>query len=311
MALLDLAVGLLFLVAGAELAVRGALGLARHWGWPSWLTGLLLLALGTSLPELFVSSMAAPHHPELAFGNVFGSNVFNVGGVLGVALVLAGRRGLPASGWRGPGAIGLLVASVVAAAALWPGGRIAPWLGAMLLLSYLVVVRNALRGGRLHAQANAATREIEPNPVLKGLLMLAGFALLAWASSRFLDGALALAARLGWSDGFAGYLIAAVGTSAPELFTSLRAIRHGHAEAVYGNVLGSNVFNLLVVGGAASLLASVPVAAGTVRPQALANLAAAILLLALAPAARSGRFAAPLGWLLIAGYLLATWRMEA
>ncbi len=307
-AVLNLVIGLLGLVAGAELSVRGALGLARHWGWPSWLTGLLLLALGTSLPELFVSGMAAPEHPELSFGNIFGSNAFNVGLVFGFGLLMVGRKGLPAAGWRGPGAIALVAASILAAWALGEGGQPPIWLGVVLLAGYGFVVRNALRGGRL--ETAGVEREIEPNPGLKAVVMIAGFALLAWASNRFLSGALVVAADFGWSDGFAGYLIAAIGTSAPELFTSVQAIRKGHSEAVYGNVLGSNVFNLLVVGGVSSVLAGAPLAAATVQPQLWANLAATAALLALAPFARAGRGGRATGAGLVVVYLVGTWLVQ-
>jgi cation:H+ antiporter len=302
-AVLNLVLGLLGLVLGAELAVRGALGLARHWGWPAWLTGLLLLAMGTSLPELFVSGLAAPEHPALGFGNVFGSNAFNVGMVFGIGLLLAGPRGLPAAGWRGPGALGLLVASAVAFLALWKGGQPPLWFGVYLLGSYVLVVRNALRGGL--AETAGKEREVEHRPVLKGLVMLAGFAVLAWSSTTFLDGALELAAGFGWSEGFAGYLIAAIGTSAPELFTSAQAVRHGHREAVYGNMLGSNVFNLLVVGGAVTLLAGGPVRAEVVQPQLVVNLLTTLLLLGLAPFARSGKGCRAAGAVLLAFYLVS------
>jgi len=307
-AVLNLVIGLLGLVAGAELAVRGALGLARHWGWPSWLTGLLLLALGTSLPELFVSGLAAPEHPELSYGNIFGSNAFNVGLVFGFGLFLVGAKGLPAAGWRGPGAIGLLVASVVVAFALGEGGMPPRWLGVALLVGYAAVVRNALVGGRL--ETADLEKEVEPNPGLKGFLMIGGFALLAWASNRFLAGALVIADDLGWSDGFAGYLIAAIGTSAPELFTCFQAVRHGHPEAVYGNVLGSNVFNLLIVGGAVTLLAGAPVDAATVQPQLVVNLVATVLLLGLAPVARAGKGARAAGLGLIGAYLIGSWVVQ-
>ncbi len=309
MAVLNLVIGLLGLVAGAELAVRGALGLARHWGWPSWLTGLLLLALGTSLPELFVSGLAAPEHPELSYGNIFGSNAFNVGLVFGIGMALVGRKGLPAAGWRGPGAIGLLLCSVLVLVVLRGGGEAPKWLGLALLAGYATIVRNALRGGWI--ETADLEREVEPNPGLKGVVMIAGFALLAWASNRFLAGALVVADDLGWSDGFAGYLIAAIGTSAPELFTSFQAVRHGHPEAVYGNVLGSNVFNLLIVGGAVTLLAGAPVAGATVDPQLVVNLTATILLLLLAPLARSGQGCRAAGLGLVGAYLLGTWLVQS
>ncbi|RMH02615.1 MAG: sodium:calcium antiporter [Planctomycetota bacterium] len=308
MAALYLLLGLAGLIAGAELALRGALGLARHWHWPSWLTGLLLLALGTSLPELFVSGFAAPSYPALGLGNVLGSNAFNVGLVFGSGLLVRGRRGLPSAGLSGPGAGALLAASALALFVLGSGGRPPIWFGILLLLAYGGVVRRALRNGRLDAEERE--REIEPSPGLKAVLMLVGFAVLAGASRLFLAGALGLAGILGWSEGFAGYLIAAAGTSAPELVTSLLALRKGHPEAIYGNVLGSNVFNLLVVGGTVCLAAGAEVPGEVVRPQLWANLAATALFFLLAPVGRNGRGTRPAGAALVAAWLLGAWLLQ-
>jgi len=281
--------GLAGLLAGAELAVRGSMALAGRWGWPAWMSGFLLLALGTSLPEFFVSLTAAPQHPDLALGNVLGSNAFNVFLVLGLLLAVRGREGVP-SGGLSTAAVGLFAGlAILAGAALgWERGPAPPFLGGLLLAGFAASLALGL------ARRPLAVLETRPGPSRArrpGLgrdaaVALAGFVLLAAASRLFVSGALGLAGRLGWSEGFAGYLVTAVGTSAPELLTSLRAARLGYVDAVLGNLLGSNLFNFLFVGGLVLLVARVPVDSQGLRPQLLANLLSALVLLPPVLAAR-------------------------
>jgi len=116
---------------------------------------------------------------------------------------------------------------------------------------------------------------------------------------------------MGWGTGFAGFVIAAAGTSAPEFFTSVQAIRKGHAGAVFGNVLGSNAFNLLLVGGTTAFLAEVPIDPAAIRPQLWVNLVAcsvlALPLLIRRPGGRRTKTGVTSGFVLMAGYLVAAW----
>jgi len=300
---LNLLLGLVGLVAGAELAVHGALGLARHWRWPTWLCGLLLLALGTSLPEFFVSLQAVAEHPALSFGNVFGSNAFNAGVVLAMGLLLVRRRGLPVQGFREAGLLTLLGVSILTAYLFGRGSLPSPLWGLAYLAAYPLVLRGAIHRA---ADDTGEGFEIEPNPVLKAALMITGFVLLALASNRFLEGSLAVAAHFGWSDGIAGFLIAAIGTSAPELFTTMSALRRGRREAVLGNVLGSNLFNLLVVGGTITLLAGRGASAEMqLARHAWMNLGASLLLLVAALLGKRPRAAVVLAVLFLGAYLAA------
>ncbi|KAA3605025.1 MAG: sodium:calcium antiporter [Planctomycetota bacterium] len=316
MGILYLLLGLVGLLAGAELAVKGALGLAKHWRWPSWLTGLVLLALGTSLPEFFVSAVAAPDHPALALGNIFGSNAFNSAVVVGAVLLIHPRVGgqLQASSW----ATGLPL-FLGAGGAFWCfGGTEIPWqAGPLLLLAYVWMVAVSFRAGKLPVEEEDMLPEAESAapqspPSWNAWLMVAGFAILALASEAFKKGALDVAAWMGWQEGFTGYLVAAVGTSAPELFTSLRAVRHGHPGAVLGNVFGSNAFNLLIVGGSAALLARESLPPGGLGPMLWVNAVACLLPVLPIYGARLGRrsliWSQGLGLFMLAGYLAsAAW----
>lgn len=306
MDLLYLFLGLVGLLVGAEMAVGGSLGLAKVWGWPSWVAGVILLALGTSLPEFFVAVASAPEYPGLALGTVFGSNAINVGGVLGLMLVLQRSDGIPMRDARPATLIALLLGSALAFGA-FHDAEIHRFASVGLLVLFVVVLWTSLKGGAASDGAGASESssngarsdasqseqdrvdlaeyvvgdgsEAAPAPIWRSaLLAISGFALLAVASKGFMIGALSLAEILGWGAGFAGFLIAALGTSAPELFTSVQAMRKGHSGAVFGNVLGSNAFNLLLVGGTTGILARAPIDPAEIQPQLWINLAACAVL---------------------------------
>jgi cation:H+ antiporter len=331
--LLYLFLGLLGLLVGAEMAVGGSLGLAKVWGWPSWVAGVILLALGTSLPEFFVAIASAPEHPGLALGTVFGSNAINVGGVLGLMLVLQRSDGIPMRDARPATLIALLLGSALAFGA-FADAEIDQWASVGLLMLFVAVLWSSLKGGASRP-IDGSSASIEdassddgrvdlaefvvgegseeaPAPIWRSaLLAISGFAMLAVASKGFLIGALGLAEMLGWGAGFAGFLIAAAGTSAPELFTSVQAMRKGHAGAVFGNVLGSNAFNLLLVGGTTGVLARAPIDPIEIQPQLWVNLAAcAVLALPMIVPRQEGRRTKTGVWggvLLLAGYVAAAY----
>ncbi|MCH2100642.1 MAG: hypothetical protein MK209_01775 [Planctomycetes bacterium] len=319
MDLLYLFLGLGGLLVGAEMAVGGSLGLAKRFGWPSWVAGVVLLALGTSLPEFFVALASAPQHPGLALGTVFGSNAINVGGVLGLMLVLQRKGGIPLADARPEILFALLAGSGLAFIAFGQAEINVVASGLLLGLFGLVLGSSLCVGTASAPEENpddkldlASKGEEEPIPLLRSsLLALAGFAMLALASNWFLRGALNLADLLGWDTGFAGFMIAAAGTSAPEFFTSIQAMRKGHVGAVFGNVLGSNAFNLLLVGGTAGVLAEVTIDAIEIYPQLWVNLAAsAVLALPLFIRREGGRrtkIGVAAGFLLIGGWMVAAY----
>jgi cation:H+ antiporter len=314
MDILYLLLGLGGLLLGAELAVNGSLVLARRWGWPSWVTGVILLALGTSLPELFVSGASAPTHPDLALGAIFGSNAINVGGVLGLMLVLQAKGGIPL---RQTSMLALIMLALGSVVSFWAftSVEIAGWVGPVFLLMYLALIALSLLAGSSgpsqgEAKAGAPSSGWSTLP-RAFLVTAAGFALLAFASGWFLEGALGIAQTLGWEAGFAGFLIAAAGTSAPEFFTSYKSMRKGYVGAVFGNVLGSNAFNLLVVGGVVALRANAPLDPAKVTPQVWVNLVACLVLLLPAIFRREGGRRTQTGviggMLLIAAYLASAY----
>ncbi len=308
MALLYLLLGLGGLLVGAEMAVHGSLALARRWNWPAWVAGVILLALGTSLPELFVAIASAQEHPGLAFGTVMGSNAINVGGVLGLMLILQTAGGIPmrsASRWI----LGALLGGSLLCLVLFQGGEVHAWVGVVLVTLYAAVLALSLaRGGGNGDDPVPAGMSLSAAWTFTGV----GFVLLAFGSNWFLRGALGAADALGWGDGFTGYLIAAAGTSAPELFTSIQAMRRGQAGAVFGNVLGSNAFNLLLVGGVSSMLAAGrSLDSAVLQPQLVVNLIASVALcLPLVIPRREGRrtrLGVLAGVLMVSAYVASAW----
>lgn len=308
--LLYLFLGLAGLLVGAEVAVSGSLGLAKRWGWPTWVAGAILLALGTSLPEFFVALASAPQQPALALGAVFGSNAINVGGVLGLMLVFQTSKGIPIREASPLTLMALMLGSVVAFAVF--SAEVVPAWGAAALLGLFVVVlaSSVLFRGSDDEGLDDSDAKASNLWLLLGQAA-GGFTLLAFASDWFLTGALALADMMNWGAGFAGFVIAAAGTSAPELFTSLQAVRKGVAGAVFGNILGSNAFNLLLVGGTIAFLAEAPLDPEALRAQLWVNLGAcAVLVLPMLIRRKEGRRTKTgvLGGITLLGaYLVAAW----
>ena len=268
--------GLFGLLLGADMAVGGCMRLARRWNLPPWVTGMLLLALGTSLPEFFVGLSASAEHPGLALGTVFGSNAVNVGGVFALMLIFA-KKGIPL---RAAGLSTLLALVTGSGLAFWAFSAPTPSViaSSALLGLFAFVIWATLRDGRRRKNADPVSSLKESFPTSL-LLAMGGFALLAFSSTFFINGALGFAELFGWREGFVGYVIVALGTSAPEMFTSIGAIRRGHPGVVFGNILGSNTFNLLMVGGTVGLMAGAPIDVVSVQPQLWVNLVASLVLL--------------------------------
>jgi cation:H+ antiporter len=278
--LLQFIFGLAFLVIGAELLVRSASAIALSFGIAPVVIGLTVVAVGTSSPELAISiTSALEGKGEIALGNVVGSNIANVLLILGLSAVivpLAVNRQLV----RLDVPIMIGVSFVVVAIAYGVGsfGRIT---GALLLVGFCVYVFVLLRLSRRQiAEARAAgaasaaleaeteaheaeglpTGRDKPRPLwVHGLILIAGLGVMIFGSNWLVDSASEIARRLGLSELVIGLTIVAVGTSAPELATSLVAALRGQRDIAVGNVVGSNIANLLLVLGATALVSPLPV----------------------------------------------------
>lgn len=253
--------GILLVIVGASLLVRGAADLAVALGTPPLLIGLTIVAFGTSSPELVVSVQAAlAGEAEIALGNVVGSNIFNVLFILGLSALVAPlmvsaqvvRRDVPI----------MIGVSVLALVLTW-NGRIGPTEGVLLMVGIVVYTAVQVRLGLRDRSRNGRVAAMDPGrpPAANGSLLgnlaliVVGLVVL-WIGSRWLvDGAIEIAQRLGVSQLVIGLTIVAAGTSLPEAATSVAASLRGERDIAVGNVVGSNIFNILFVLGAAAIAA--------------------------------------------------------
>ncbi|MBK8980390.1 MAG: calcium/sodium antiporter [Planctomycetes bacterium] len=261
-----IALGLATLIAAADLLVRGSVWCALALGLSPMLVGLTLVAFGTSAPELVVSVTAAlDGKPGFATGAVFGSNIANIGLIVGLSALLSPIRHAPRSAKFEVRY--LLLTAVLGFVPLLAGTPVLRSHGIALLGLLVVFTLLLIR----REQRHRAARRADPTPAvpaqirrgpLAALLHVAfvavGLVGLKFGGEWLVVGATGVARELGMSEVVIGMTIIAVGTSLPELATSLIAARKGHGEIALGNVLGSNVFNLCMVLGATAVISPVP-----------------------------------------------------
>ena len=258
--------GLVVLLFGGDMLVRSAVSLARRLDIPPLVIGLTVVALGTSMPELVVSVDAVLSGvPTIAIGNVVGSNIANVLLVLGLPAILYPITVEP-DGMRRDGSL-MLAATVLFIAFCW-GDSIGRWQGLILVVMLAAALGYSYRQAtRKEASAEGPEFNLEmegfeskPHKLWIDIgLIVVSCAGLVLGAGWLIDGAVGVARSLGVSEAVIGLTLVALGTSLPELATSLvAAIRH-HGEVAMGNVLGSNMFNLLGIMGVAAMVAPEPV----------------------------------------------------
>lgn len=262
-------VGLVLLVWSAERFVDGAAATSQRLGVPPLLVGMLVIGFGTSAPELMVSVLAASQgNPGLALGNAYGSNIANIGLILGLVALISPltvhsgvvRRELPV----------LVVVTLLSALLMW-GGVIGRLEGTLLLLLLAAFIGGSIiLSRRVNAEKGSDTLAIEteeslavyPMSLNRGLIWIAiGLVVLVISSRILVWGAVAIAEGFGVSDLIIGLTVVAVGTSLPELASSISALRRREHDLVLGNVIGSNLFNTLGVVGLAAVITPIQVGA--------------------------------------------------
>jgi len=271
--------GLIMLVLGGESLIGGATRLARRLGMPPLLIGLTIVAFGTSLPELFVSVTAAVKgFPDIMIGNVVGSNIANVGLILGFCSLLA-PLSLPMREVR----IELLLVTAGSTGLMLCAGygtfpRPVALIFVLVLISYTAL--SVVSQQNNSRDARAANREERSRiPFVLPLLMVGtGLFFLATGSDIFIRGAVSLARYFGISELVIGLTLAAIGTSLPELASSVAALRHGESGLLIGNVIGSNMFNLFMVLGLTGLIKPFPLSAGLLQRDLPVMLAFTVIL---------------------------------
>lgn len=252
-------VGVVLVLWGADRLTEGAVSVAERLRVPQIVIGLTIVALGTSMPELCVSVVSAlKGTPDLAVGNVVGSNIFNALLIVGVAALVAPMTILRSTVFKDVPCA--LVASVVLLMMCQNDWVITRLDGAILFVFFLVFMRLTIKGATSAQPAPQAAEEKEASakqPMkgwLAGLWMVVGLAALIGGSNLFVGGATEVARALNVSDAVIGLTIVAGGTSLPELATSVVAAKKGNSGIAIGNVLGSNVLNILFILGLTGMI---------------------------------------------------------
>lgn len=291
--------GLALLIAGGDLLVRGAVQVASRLGVSPLVVGLTLVGFGTSTPELVTSVQAALiGAPGIAFGNIVGSNIANVLLIVGASAILYPIM-VTSSALRRDGVVMVTVAAVFAAlAAVMPMER---WLGAAFLLALAIYVYVAIRQERQSQtitdhgavyDKSVALQAADPGtapainrkgPVLRPILIaLGGLVLVVLGGTFLVDGAVTIAQSFGISETVIGLTIVAVGTSLPEFVTSVLAAIRRQSDIAFGNIVGSNIYNILGIGGATALIAPGEVPAEIAGFDNLVMIGVSVLLVAFA-----------------------------
>lgn len=315
---LMIAAGLAGLFFGGEWLVKGSSRLARSFGISALIIGLTIVAIGTSMPELIVSTDAALRgSSDISVGNVIGSNIANIGLILGIAGLISPmvvktslvRREIP-----------IMVGVTLLLLLLVGDGTISQGDGLLLLVGMVAFISLLIYAEQRASQAEQALeagveaeleREIDGEVTPKqrpreALRVVLGIALLVVGARLTVDGAVALARGIGVSELVIGITLVAVGTSLPELATSVVAAFRGEADISIGNVVGSNIANILLILGVTSVISPVSVAPQIIRLDIWVALGFALVLFPFALNQKLTRWEAGVLLAVYVGYILVT-----
>lgn len=247
--------GLVLLCLGGDLLVRGAESMAIRLGMTPLVIGLTVVALGTSSPELFISVEAALKGlDEVAIGNVVGSNIANLTLVLGLAAWVYPIR-VETQVMKKDAPV-LIACSLALCIMLYASGTLTRSLGLSMVVVLVVYIVACIRSGKSRDIDHRDSQDKSPNSFLLSLLLVAaGLVMLIYGADFFIDGAVQLARILGVSDAIISLTLVALGTSLPEIASTLVASIKGRGDLAIGNAVGSSIFNILAILGLASLIA--------------------------------------------------------
>lgn len=295
-----LALGFAMLAKGADWFVEGAAGIAMRFGIPQLVIGLTIVAMGTSAPEAAVSIAAAVKgNADITIGNIVGSNILNILVILGLAASI-----VPIAVARSTVRIEIPFMIAVTALLFYQGrdGSISLADGGVLMVAFAAYMMYLYT---MAMKSNVDSDLEEPGLPLGRCLLgaVGGLALIIAGSNVTVGAATSIATYAGLSERFIGLTIVALGTSLPELFTSVAAARRGNADIAIGNIVGSNIFNILFVVGLSSLIIDIPFASAFNFDTYVALGAAVLLLLCVLRTQRLQRWAGALMLVCYAVYL--------
>ncbi len=244
--------GFFTLIYGGNVLTGGAAAISLNMKVAPIVVGLTVVSITTSMPEMATSLISAKDNPGIALGNILGSNIANIGLVLGVAAMIAPlkvekrmiRRDVP-----------IMIGGTFLFTGFALDGRLHPFEGAVMLLLTLVYLVYIVRSNKVQTATRKVTVTAEKSQKSTPtalICILIGGALLMLGADLLVGSSVEIATRMGASELFIGLTIVAIGTSLPELATSVAAVRAGHGDLCAGNIIGSNLFNVLLIGGAVS-----------------------------------------------------------
>jgi cation:H+ antiporter len=281
----EIAIGLVLLLIGGEMLVRGAVAVAKAFGVSTLLIGLTLVGFGTSTPELVTSITAAMNNsPGIAVGNVVGSNTANILLILGAAAMIF-PLAVDSKGFKRDAS--MLILSALACVGVVLYGHMTMVIGIPFLLTLFAYVIFVYRQERIAPDEAALVAEhvaedapAGPKGMVPALAMaIGGIAITIFGAKYLVAGSITLAKSLGVSDTIIGLTIVAVGTSMPELVTSVMAAMRKHADVAYGNIVGSNIFNILFILGTTAVITPIDIPAQIAQLDIWVMLATTLLLL--------------------------------
>ncbi len=300
--------GLVLLIMAGDILVRGAVGIAQRLGIPHLVIGLTIVAFGTSAPELLISLKAAmAGSPSIAIGNVVGSNIANVLMVLGVPALIAATSCGEEGATRN--ALFMVAVSIIFIIMAFMGtlGHVS---GAILLLLLLVFLGDSVRATRKHRSSQREVAEdvihetddvtdVPASTWLCLLYLVIGLVGLPFGAEFTIDGATAIARAWGVTEAVIGLTVIALGTSLPELATSVMAAVRRQGAVAIGNVIGSNIFNLLAILGITAVIAPMKVPPEFLKLDVWVMLACALLVMLFAMRKTTLRFGAGLALVIL------------
>ncbi|WP_270728009.1 calcium/sodium antiporter [Shimia sp. Alg240-R146] len=285
---LYISLGLVILLLAGDALVRGAVNLSLRIGIPALIVSLTIVAFGTSAPELLISLQAAlKNAPGIALGNVVGSNIANVLLVLGVP---AAMTALHTSGSDTRRSFAFMIFATLLFIGLAACGVFTFWSGVILLIALAVMLGDAMRSAYNHRKEVAAACAVEDDEDVEGadpdmpwwriiVFLLLGLIGLPLGADLMVDNAEIIARRYGVSDTVIGLTLVALGTSLPELATTVMAALRRQADVALGNVIGSNMFNLLAIIGITSIVHPISVDPSFLKFDMWVMLAASLMLI--------------------------------
>ena len=306
---LQLVAGFILLLFGGDWLVDSGVAIARRFRISPLVIGLTIVAFGTSAPELLVSTISAIEGSSgIAMGNVIGSNIANIGLILGLTalicpIVVKGMKEVTMNGL-------VMIAASVLLLLLSLNGKLSRIEGILLFMLILVYTIISIRNGRKNESPASDNMEASMRPLAAFLLLILSCAMLSYGADLLVKGASSLASALGVSDKVIGLTVVAFGTSLPELAASVAAALKKQMDISIGNIIGSNIFNILCVLGVSCSITPITFQFSTYQRDILIMLAfAAALLLMVQPWKKAGKLSRLSGLVLFAGYVFYAWSL--